>query len=231
MAVGKASIGPLTSHAFFAHGCVESAAYDRADHRGEPIMRRRTFLAALPATALAAPLLAQPERSAQKGPGQGGAPAPDRALPKKWEAGEPRFVRPDVQAGDRPFGASFASRTAAYGLSGAAGTAHPLATQAGIDILKRGGSAVAAAIAIIACLGFLEPTSSGIGGDCYVMLWDPKLGKVVGLAGSGESPRALTLDIVRSRAKNGALPPRGAVTVSVPGAVDGWWTPTTTAAA
>jgi gamma-glutamyltranspeptidase/glutathione hydrolase len=191
-------------------------------------MRRRTFLAALPATALASPLLAQQGRStpapAQKGPGQGGAPVPDQPLPKKWAAGEPRFVRPDVQAGDRPFGASFASRTAAYGLAGAAGTAHPLATQAGIDILKRGGSAVDAAVAINACLGFLEPTSSGIGGDCYAMLWDPKTKKVVGIAGSGASPRALTLDIVRSRAKNGALPPRGAVTVSVPGAVDGWWT-------
>jgi gamma-glutamyltranspeptidase/glutathione hydrolase len=191
-------------------------------------MRRRTFLAALPATALASPLLAQQGRStpapAQKGPGQGGAPVPDQPLRKKWAAGEPRFVRPDVQAGDRPFGASFASRTAAYGLAGAAGTAHPLATQAGIDILKRGGSAVDAAVAINACLGFLEPTSSGIGGDCYAMLWDPKTKKVVGIAGSGASPRALTLDIVRSRAKNGVLPPRGAVTVSVPGAVDGWWT-------
>jgi gamma-glutamyltranspeptidase/glutathione hydrolase len=75
-----------------------------------------------------------------------------------------------------------------------------------------------------ACLGFLEPTSSGIGGDCFVMLWDPKQGKVVGLAGSGGSPRKLTLEIARSRAKNGALPPVGAIPVSTPGAVDAWWT-------
>ena len=99
-----------------------------------------------------------------------------------------------------------------------------MATLAGIEILKKGGSAVDAAIAINACLGFLEPTSSGIGGDCYAMLWDPTQKTVVGLAGSGHSPHALTLDIARSRAKNGALPPYGAVTVSVPGAVDAWWT-------
>ncbi len=179
-------------------------------------MLRRTFLASLPATAIAAPLLAQ-ARPAQP-------PAPQKSdAPARWSPDALRFDRPDVHAGDRPVGASFASRTAAYGLSGAAGTSHPLATQAGIDILKRGGSAVDAAIAINACLGFLEPTSSGIGGDCFAMLWDPKVGKVVGIAGSGASPRGLNLEMARSRAKNGALPPLGAVTVSVPGAVDAWW--------
>ncbi|WP_419828147.1 gamma-glutamyltransferase family protein [Sphingomonas sp.] len=194
-------------------------------------MRRRTFLASIPAAAIAPRLDAQagaPGAPAPKGPGQGGAPQPATAgqapLPGRWEAGQERFLRPDVHAGDRPVGASFASRTAVYGLHGACGTAHPLATQAGIAILRAGGSAVDAAIAINACLGFLEPTSSGIGGDCYAMLWDPGKAKVVGLAGSGASPRALTLQTARSRAKNGALPPLGAVSVSVPGAVDGWWT-------
>ncbi len=104
-----------------------------------------------------------------------------------------------------------------------AGTAHPLATLAAIDTLRKGGSAVDAAIAANACLGFLEPTSSGIGGDVYAMVWDPKIRAVVGLAGSGRSPRALTLETARSRAVAGALPKLGAVTVSVPGAVDGWW--------
>ncbi len=90
--------------------------------------------------------------------------------------------------------------------------------------MKAGGSAVDAAIAINACLGFLEPTSAGIGGDVFAMIWDPAQRKVVGLAGSGRSPRALTLEIARSRAVNGALPAYGAVSVSVPGALDGWWT-------
>jgi gamma-glutamyltranspeptidase/glutathione hydrolase len=108
----------------------------------------------------------------------GGPPArPDGA----WRAGDDQFIRSDVHAGDRPVGASFSSRTAVYGLNGAAGTAHPLATQVGIDILKAGGSAVDAAIAINACLGFLEPTSSGVGGDCYAMIWAPRSGKLQAL--------------------------------------------------
>lgn len=182
-------------------------------------MFRRTFLASLPAAAIAGRALAQDSRKGLVDQ-QGAAPAPS----KTWPAGADRFTRPDVTSGDRPVGASFATRSAAYGMSGAAGTAHPIATQVGIDILKRGGSAVDAAIAINACLGLLEPTASGIGGDCYVMLWDPKKREVVGLAGSGASPMGLDLETVRGRAKGGTLPPLGAVTVSVPGAVDAWWT-------
>src|SRR3569833_2329397 len=140
-------------------------------------MRRRTFLATVPATTLAMASLGGLSRAAE----------PDKAataeLPKFQPDGAQSFVRPDDHAGDRPSGASFASRSAAFGLSGAAGTAHPLATLAAVEILKKGGSAADAAIAANACLGFLEPTSSGIGGDCYAMLWDPKAGKVQGLVG------------------------------------------------
>lgn len=158
-------------------------------------MRRRTFIAALPA-AIAAPAFGQTN---------------------------PNLKRPDVRGGDRIDGASFASRSAAWGAHGAAATAHPLATQIAIDMLRAGGSAVDGAVAANAALGFLEPVSCGIGGDCFVMLWDPKAGKVVGLNGSGRSPRGLSLETVRSRAKNGKIPSYGAVTVSVPGAVDAWW--------
>ena len=183
-------------------------------------MQRRTFLASVPA-AMAAPLLgARPDvvRAAEA------TGAPSSAGPSAWEPHEEHFIRNDVHAGNRVVGASFASRTAVYGRSGAAGTAHPLATLTGIEILKRGGSAIDAAIAMNACLGFLEPTSSGLGGDCFVMLWDPKQGKVVGLAGSGASPRKLTLEIARAHAKDGALPPVGPIPVSTPGACDAWWT-------
>jgi gamma-glutamyltranspeptidase / glutathione hydrolase len=184
-------------------------------------MHRRRFLAAVPAAAITAPLLGGGLEGARAA---GATSSSEPEGPKVWAPGELKFTRRDVHAGDRVTGASFASRTAVYGTSGAAGTAHPLATQTGIEILKRGGSAIDAAVAMNACLGFLEPTSSGIGGDCFVMLWDPKQGKVVGLAGSGGSPRKLTLEIARSRAKNGALPPVGAIPVSTPGAVDAWWT-------
>jgi gamma-glutamyltranspeptidase/glutathione hydrolase len=180
-------------------------------------MRRRTFLAAAPLTAAG---LALPSwRTSAQSP-DGVSQSPPGFAP----AGAERFDRADVHAGDRPVGVSFGTRSPAYGRSGAAGSAHPMATLTGIEILKAGGSAVDAAIAINACLGFLEPTANGIGGDIYAMLWDPQQRKVVGLAGSGRSPRGLSLETVRSRARNGVLPKYGAVTVSVPGTVDGWWT-------
>ena len=75
-----------------------------------------------------------------------------------------------------------------------------------------------------AVLGLVEPIACGVGGDCFVMLWDPKTGKVEGLNGSGRSPKGLSLETVRGRAKNGLIPSYGAVSVSVPGAVDAWWT-------
>ena len=185
-------------------------------------MRRRTFIATLPATALpAAWATAAPDL-----PGvPAGAPAPAPVpLPGYQPAGAERFIRPDVHAGDRPSGASFASRSAAMGCNGAAGTAQPVATQVAIEMLRRGGSAVDAAVAANAALGFLEPTSSGLGGDCYAMIWDPQRARVVSLAGSGESPRGLSLATARAHAVGGALPKLGAVTVSVPGALDAWWT-------
>jgi gamma-glutamyltranspeptidase/glutathione hydrolase len=186
-------------------------------------MRRRTFVASLPLAA--AGVLTDRNAKAQGSPGSE-APQPEaEPSQRKFQAvGEERFIRPDVHTGDRPSGANFASRSAAMGRSGAAGTAHPIATLTAIETLKRGGSAVDAAIAANACLGFLEPTSCGLGGDCYAMVWDPKLKKVVGLAGSGRSPKALTLETVRQRAVNGVIPSRGAVSVSTPGALDAWWT-------
>lgn len=162
-------------------------------------MRRRTFLAALPAAAAASAAFAD-TRSAN-----------------------PNRNRPDVHGGDRIDGATFASRSAAWGIHGAAATAHPLATLAAVDTLRAGGSAVDAAVAANAVLGLVEPIACGIGGDCFVMLWDPKTKKVMGLNGSGRSPRGLSLETVRSRSKKGLIPSFGAISVSVPGAVDAWW--------
>ena len=113
-------------------------------------------------------------------------------------------------------------RSAAWGANGAAATSHPLATLAAIELLKAGGSAIDAAIGANACLGFLEPTACGIGGDLFALLWDPEQGRVAGYNGSGRSPRALTLEIQRQRADHGHIRRRGATTVSTPGAVEGW---------
>ena len=185
-------------------------------------MRRRTFLTTLP---LAAAGSASFSQNLTIKPAQDDAVHAPAAsdLPKFQPTGAESFMRPDVHAGDRPSGASFASRSPALGCSGAAGTAHPLATQVAIEMLRRGGSAVDAAVAANALLGFVEPVSSGLGGDCYAMLWDPRAGKVVSMASSGKSPKSLSLATARSRAKQGVLPRLGAVTVSTPGALGGWW--------
>jgi gamma-glutamyltranspeptidase/glutathione hydrolase len=186
-------------------------------------MRRRQFLATLPAAAAGAAMLPGLNVDAQNGNGAQG----EAALPKFQAAGQERFTRPDVHAGDRPAGASFATRSAAMGCNGAAGTAHPLATQTAIDILKRGGSAADAAIAANAVLGFVEPVSSGLGGDCYAFVWDPKTQKLEGMASSGASPKGLSLETVQQHSVvvdgKHVIPPYGAVAVSVPGALGGWW--------
>jgi gamma-glutamyltranspeptidase/glutathione hydrolase len=134
----------------------------------------------------------------------------------------PNRNRPDIRPGDRIDGATFAGRSAVWGLHGAAATAHPLASLAAIEALKAGGSAVDAAISANAVLGVVEPIACGIGGDAFAMLWDPMAGKVVGLNGSGRSPRGLSLETQRERARNGLIRSHGAVSVSVPGCVDAW---------
>ena len=188
-------------------------------------MRRRTFIQTLPLAAAASAANVQ-IKAAGLGQENSAATAPAAAgeLPKFQPAGAERFIRSDVHSGDRPSGASFASRSPALGLNGAAGTAHPLATQTAIEMLKRGGSAVDAAVAANAVLGFVEPVSSGLGGDCFAFVWDPKTNKLMGMASSGRSPQSLTLATVRARAVNGHIPALGAVSVSTPGALDGWWT-------
>jgi gamma-glutamyltranspeptidase / glutathione hydrolase len=133
---------------------------------------------------------------------------------------DPAFGR-----GERISGAAFASRSPVIAPNGAAATAHPLATQIAIDVLKDGGTAVDAAIAANAALGLLEPTGSGIGGDLFAIVWDPRSGRLWGYNGSGRSPQRLSLEQMRAiAAKSGGLIPSfGAASVSVPGAVDGWF--------
>jgi gamma-glutamyltranspeptidase / glutathione hydrolase len=98
----------------------------------------------------------------------------------------------------------------------------PLAVQVGIDILKAGGSAVDAAIAVNACLGLMEPTANGIGGDLFAIVWDPNAKKLVGLNASGRAPLALTIDKVKPDTADGTIPEYSPYAWSVPGCVDGW---------
>jgi gamma-glutamyltranspeptidase/glutathione hydrolase len=126
-----------------------------------------------------------------------------------------------AHAGDRITGAPFATRSEVLATHGMAATSHPLATQIAVDVLKRGGSAVDAAIAANAALGLMEPTGAGIGGDLFAIVWDPKTERLFGFNGSGRSPRALTLAWFREKGIT-RIPAKGALPVSVPGCVDAW---------
>lgn len=102
-------------------------------------------------------------------------------------------------------------------------TSQPLATTVGLDILRRGGNALDAAIAASATLCVTEPQSTGIGGDCFLLYHDAKSGKLYGLNGSGRAPRKATVEEFRQRGLN-EVPERGILSVSVPGAIDAWCT-------
>ena len=126
--------------------------------------------------------------------------------------------------GDRIAGAPFATRSPALGREGMASTSHPLATQAAIDILKQGGTAVDAAIAANAVLGFVEANNCGIGGDLFAIVWDATSGSLVGLNASGRSPLGQRYDELTERlGDRDRIPLHGPLSVSVPGAVDGWY--------
>ncbi len=127
-----------------------------------------------------------------------------------------------AQGFDRVTGAPFASRSEVIATEGMAATSQPLATQVALDILKAGGSAVDAAIAANATLGLMEPTACGIGGDLFAIVWDAEKGELTGLNASGRSPESLTLQHFRDLGLEG-IPYLGPLTVSVPGAVDGWY--------
>ncbi len=114
------------------------------------------------------------------------------------------------------------SRTVVYARHGMVASAHPLATQIGVDILKRGGTAVDAAIAVNAALGFLEPVSCGVGGDLFAILWDPKGGTIHALNGSGRAPQAVHVERIIPEA-DGTIPLFSPWSWTVPGAVDGWF--------
>ena len=102
---------------------------------------------------------------------------------------------------------------------GAVATSHSLAAQAGLDALQRGGNAVDAAIATAAALTVLEPTSNGIGGDAFALVWDGA--HLHGLNGSGRAPAALTPELL-ARHNHQVMPTRGWLSVTVPGAPAAW---------
>ena len=118
-----------------------------------------------------------------------------------------------------PHGISFeAHRPVVMGRNGMVASGHPLASQAGISTLQRGGNAVDAAIATAAALNVVEPLMSGIGGDGFMMLYRSETDSLEVCNSTGAAPYAATLD----RYLPDGIPMKGILSVSVPGLLDGW---------
>jgi gamma-glutamyltranspeptidase / glutathione hydrolase len=113
-------------------------------------------------------------------------------------------------------------RSPVFGMGGMVATSQPLATAAGLQILKRGGSAADAAIAAAAALNVTEPGSTGLGGDAFALYYDCASRTVFALNGSGRAPGELTLERLRNESLGENLPPRHAYNVTVPGAAAAW---------
>ncbi len=126
--------------------------------------------------------------------------------------------------GSRYTGEHFATRSPVLARNGLAATSHPIASAIAVDILKQGGSAVDAAIAANAMLGLVEPHACGIGGDLFAIVWDPRKRALAGYNGSGRSAASLSYENLRDLlGDRDTMPLFGALSVSVPGAVDGWY--------
>jgi gamma-glutamyltranspeptidase/glutathione hydrolase len=104
---------------------------------------------------------------------------------------------------------------------GIVATSQTLASQAGAQILARGGSAVDAAIAANAAMGVVEPMNNGIGGDLFAIHYDAKTGKLAGMNASGWAPEKLTIDFLKKKGYT-HMPGSGVYSITVPGCVDGW---------
>ena len=138
-----------------------------------------------------------------------------------WHA----FLRADemntVGGYDRPAKYPHQSRSAIVARHGIVATSHPLAAQAGVDMLRAGGNAADAAIAANAVIGLTEPMSCGIGGDLFAIYWEAKSGKLYGLNASGRSPARLNRKVFADKGLK-QIPTSGPLCWSVPGCVSGW---------
>ncbi|WP_034475188.1 gamma-glutamyltransferase [Aestuariibacter salexigens] len=132
------------------------------------------------------------------------------------------LVSGPATAYDRITGQHFASRSEIIAENGMVATSQPLATQVGLEVLRKGGNAIDAAIAANAMLGLVEPTGCGIGGDLFAIVWDAETKQLYGLNASGRSPATLNREVFAEKGLD-KIPPFGPLPVSVPGAVDGWF--------
>src|SRR5579863_7507555 len=124
--------------------------------------------------------------------------------------------------GDRASGWLSQTRSEVLARNGVVATSQPLAAQAGLQILQRGGNAVDAAVASAAVLNLVEPGSAGMGGDVFAILWFAKEKRLLALNGSGRAPAGATPEHLAKRGYKQHMPEHGIDSVTVPGAVDAW---------
>ena len=121
----------------------------------------------------------------------------------------------------RPARSPHSSRSEVIAPHGMVAASHPLAAQVGIDILKAGGNAIDAAVAVNAVLGLVEPHMNGVGGDLFAIVWDAETEQLYGLNATGRAPYELNRQVFE-RQNLDRVPGTGPLTWTVPGAVDGW---------
>jgi gamma-glutamyltranspeptidase/glutathione hydrolase len=123
--------------------------------------------------------------------------------------------------GDRPAPNPRATRSVVMARRAMIATSQPLASAAGIQVMREGGNAVDAAVTAAAVLSVVEPTMTGIGGDLFAIVFEPKTGKLAGLNASGRSGYAASPEAFAARGLS-TIPERGPLSITVPGVVDGW---------
>lgn len=135
---------------------------------------------------------------------------------------QPAAAAPQATAHDSAWFSGFrAGRSIVRAHHGMVATSQPLASAVGLDVLKRGGNAVDAAVAMAAALNVTEPNMTGIGGDAFAMVYWSKTSKLEAINSTGRAPRALSLEYFTSRNMT-QMPAAGMQTITVPGAVDAW---------
>ncbi|MFL5240461.1 MAG: gamma-glutamyltransferase family protein [Rhizomicrobium sp.] len=138
-----------------------------------------------------------------------------------------------MSRGDRYSGAAWATRSPVLAQHGMVASEQPLASEAAVDVLKHGGSAVDAAIAGNAMIGLMQPVLNGIGGDLFAIVYDPKTHELYGYNGSGRSARGrdlakMTAEVEAAYRRAGMpakphIPSVGSLPITVPGTVDAWF--------
>ncbi|MCB2179976.1 gamma-glutamyltransferase [bacterium] len=113
-------------------------------------------------------------------------------------------------------------RSPVTGRRGMIATSQPLAVAAGLEILQKGGNAADAAVATAAALNVTEPTSTGLGGDCFALFYEAKTKNIHALNGSGRSPIALSLEVIQKAGFQDGVPLFHPHSITVPGAAAGW---------